>query len=141
LTRETQYSSDFVDRTIREFGPRIWIQKQLDPLRRGTPDIYSMVEGNFIPIESKRVNQESGNKILSHNFTKMQVKRMKDLLITGAYPIGMIFYDDEIRYILPLDIREDGQISMEEYKKLPLFNWEEIIHVATETHRNRYNRR
>lgn len=140
LTRETEKSSKFVDDTIREFGSRIWIQKQQDPLRRGTPDIYSMAEGNFIPIECKKVKEDSGNSILSHEFTKLQKKRMNDLYITGAYPIGVIFFRDEIRYVLPSDIRENGQMSMEQYKSLPIFNWEEVINAATEAHSRRYRR-
>ena len=140
MIRETEKSSDFVDKTIREFGSRIWIQKQEDPLRRGTPDIYSMAEGNFIPIECKKVNQDSGKSILSHPFKKIQIKRITDLYITGAYPIGMIFYRDEIRYILPSDIREDGQMSMEQYLSLPIFNWEVVIHDATEAHRSRFSK-
>lgn len=140
LTRETEKSSKFVDDTIREFGSRIWIQKQQDPLRRGTPDIYSMVDGNFIPMESKKVKNDSGNSILSHEFTKMQTKRLDDLEKVGAYGIGLIFFRDEIRYIRPLDIREDGQMSMEQYLGLPIFNWEEVINAATKAHSSRYKR-
>ena len=138
MTRETELSSKFVDATIREFGSQIWIQKQIDPLRAGTPDIYAMSQGMFIPIECKRVERDSGNSILSHNFTKIQKKRMRDLAIVIAYPIGLIFREDEKRYILPLAIREDGNISIEEYLKLPLFNWMEVINDATKAYRNRY---
>ena len=137
MIRETELSSEFVDKTIREFGSRIWIQKQQDPLRCGTPDIYAHLDGMFIPIECKKIDKDSGNSILSHKFTKIQKKRMKDLLLVYAYPIGLIFREDEKRYILPLAIREDGQISMEEYIKLPIFNWEVILHDATEAYLSR----
>ena len=140
LTRETELSSDFVDATIRGFGSSIWIQKQLDPLRCGTPDIYAMSEGVFLPIECKRVALEKGNSILSHHFTKIQKKRMRDLLKVGAYPVGLIFREKEQRYILPLAIRADGQISMDEYNSLPIFNWTELINAATKEHRDRFKR-
>jgi len=140
VTRETELSSKFVDETIREYGSRIWIQKQQDPLRRGTPDIYAMLDGMFIPIECKRVAQSHGNSILSHKFDKIQIKRMLDLLTVHAYPIGLIFCEREKRYILPLAIREDGNISMEAYLKLPIFNWMEIRDAATEAHINRHKK-
>jgi hypothetical protein len=140
MTHETEMSSKFVDETIREYGSRIWIQKQQDPLRRGTPDIYSMIDGMFIPIECKRAIQSNGKSILPHKFEKIQIKRLRDLLEVYAYPIGLIFCEGEKRYILPLDIREDGNISMEEYLKLPVFNWMEIRDAATEAYINRHKK-
>ena len=137
MIKETELSRKFVDETIREFGSKIWIQLQRDPIRNGTPDIYSLVNGIFIPIESKKVERESGNKILSHPFQRLQKKRMRDILSAQGFPIGLIFHLQEKRYILPLDIREDGDISMEEYQKLPLFTWEEIYRVASEAHSRR----
>jgi len=141
LIRETKLSSQFVDDTIREYGSQIWIQLQHDPLRVGTPDIYVVTDGIFIPMESKKVYKDSGQSILAHPFKRMQIKRMHDLLKVRAYPIGLIFYKLEKRYILPLAIREDGQISMEEYLKLPLFDWEVIRNAATKAHCSGCNRR
>ena len=138
LTHETDLSSKFVDQTIRQYGPRIWIQKQMDPLRVGTSDIYAMIDGMFIPIECKRTNQDKGHSILSHIFEKIQKKRMRDLLEVGAYPLGLIFHREEKRYILPLAIREDGNISMEEYLQLPLFDWMEIKNAATQAYHDRF---
>ncbi len=140
LTRETESSSKFVDETIRKYGSRVWIQKQEDPLRVGTADIYSVVDGMFIPMECKKVKEDRGNSILSHRFTRMQIKRMKDLLAAHAFPIGLIFYEKEKRYILPLAIREDGNISMEEYLKLPIFDWMEVKNVATKAYLDRLRR-
>ena len=137
MKRETKSSSEFVDDTIRAYGSQIWIQKQQDPLRVGTPDIYAMSEGIFIPIECKKVEKDHGNSILAHPFTKLQIKRMLDLQKVGAYPIGLIFSESGDRYILPLAIRKDGNISMDEFLKLPIFKWEEIIYAGTEAHINR----
>lgn len=65
---------------------------------------------------------------------------MSDLEEVGAFPIGLIFYREELRYILPLNIREDGNMSMEEYLALPLFTWMEIINVARKAHYDRFSR-
>ena len=138
LTHETELSSKFVDETIREYGPRIWIQKQMDPLRVGTSDVYAMIDGMFIPIECKRTDKDKGHSILSHNFKKIQTKNMRDLVVVGAYPIGLIFHEKEKRYVLPLAIREDGNISMEEYLKLPIFDWMGIRDGATKAYRDRF---
>jgi hypothetical protein len=140
LIKETQLSSEFVDDTIREFGSSIWIYKQ-PPIIRGTPDIFSMVNGMFIPIECKKVERESGNSILSHPFMKIQKKRMRDFMTVLAYPIGLIFHERGNRYILPLAIREDGNISMEEFLKLPIFNWMEVSNAATESYLSRCSKR
>ena len=137
LISETEHSSKFVDETIREYGSRIWIQKVQDPLRKGTPDVYSALDGLFIPMECKKVCKDKGDSILSHPFQKIQIKRMKDFLAVHIYAIGLIFYENEKRYILPLAIRKDGQISMEEYLKLPIFDWMEIKDAATKTYLNR----
>ena len=109
-------------------------------LRAGTPDIYSMIDGIFLPIECKKVKKKDGNSILSHSFTKIQKKRMRDLLKVSAYPIGLIFCGDEKRYILPLAIREDGNISMEEYLKLPIFDWMELKDAGTKSYQSRFNK-
>lgn len=136
---ETDLSSWFVDKTIREYGSQIWIQKIQDPLRVGTPDIYALSRGMFIPIECKRIDHCSGNSILAHHFKKLQKVRMDDLLKVTAYPIGLVFLAKvERRYILPLDIRDDGNMSWEQYQSLPMFNWEEVIDAATKAYRSRY---
>lgn len=141
MINETDLSSKFVDETIREFGSRIWIQKQQDPLRRGTPDIYSIFDGMFIPIECKKV-VNNGCSILEHPFTKIQRKRFKDFIVVQAFPIGLIFCGrEEKRYVFPLAIREDGNMSYDQYIKLPIFNWLEIRDAATKNYISRFGRK
>jgi len=134
---ETELSSEFVDATIREFGNKIWIEKQCDSLRAGTPDIYASINGLFIPIECKRAIGK-GNSILSHTFTKIQKRQLK-ILAYNAFPIGLIFSNSEKRWILPLHIREDGNMSLDQYLSLPIFSWREVYDAASRHRQDRSN--
>lgn len=131
---ETKLLNRFIDNSIKEFGFDLWIERQVSDIRLGVADVYALMNGIFLPIEAKYSFQGKEN-ILSHKFGALQVERLIRHKKRGGYSLGMIFRDGEIRYILPENIREDGQMSLDQYKQLPFFNWPEVVDAGKKRNR------
>ena len=126
---ETSQIPGFIARAEAQFGPRIKIRRRVDTIRKGVPDIECTLNSFSLPIEAKH-SVAGLTKILKHRFTAIQVHDMTTSKEAGAFPIGLIFRNGEERFILPEDIPEDGQISLEQYLKLPIFRWEDVTSLA-----------
>ena len=128
---ETPQLHDFISRTEAVFGPRVWIRRWMDSVRSGIPDSCAIIDSIFLPIEAK--HSKGGKEcILEHPFTFLQIETMLEIKGCGGYPVGLIFKDGQERYILPEDIPEGGQISLDLFMSLPIFRWEDVIKAGRE---------
>lgn len=128
---ETKLLQRFIDDTIKEFGHVLWIERQVSDIRKGVPDVYALMDGIFLPIEAK-YSFEGKDSILSHKFKPLQVEKLKRFWNRGAYACGIVFRNGEVRYVLPDAIREDGQMSLEQFRSLPTFTWKGVVSAGKE---------
>lgn len=125
-TNETSLLQRFMTRSIRTYGSRLWIERQISDIRRDIPDVYAHIDGIFLPMEAK-FSFEGKESILSHKFKRGQIEKLRMFRSVGAYALGIVFRNEELRYVHPQDIRDDGQMSLSQFDSLPLFDWEEVI--------------
>jgi len=126
---ETKLLQRFIKQSEKEFGDVLWIERQVSDIRLGVPDVYALMDGIFLPMEAK-YSFEGKESILSHKFKALQIEKLKRLEKRGAYSLGLIFRGEEIRYILPDAIREDGQMSLEQFSTLPFFSWIGVVNAG-----------
>lgn len=131
---ETKLLQRFIAKSLEEFGFDLWIERQVSDIHLGIADVYALMDGIFLPIEAKYSFRGKEN-ILSHKFGALQVERLIRHKKRGGYSLGIVFRDGEIRYILPENIREDGQMSLDQYKQLPFFNWQEVVNAGKKSNR------
>lgn len=128
---ETKLLTRFIDHTIRDYGHLMWIERQVSDIRKNVPDVYALWDGVFLPMEAK-YSFQGKDAILSHKFKPGQVEKLRRFEKRGAFACGIIFRNGEIRYVLPDDIREDGQMSLDQFNQLPLFTWEGVVSAGKE---------
>lgn len=123
---ETNFVTDFIDDSKAEFAPDLWIKRIIDTIHLGTPDIYAHYKGIFLPIEAKKGFRRNG-QILDHHFKPIQVHELTELRKSRAYSMGLIFMENEKRFILPEEIPENGNLNLDLFNKLPHFSWRTIL--------------
>lgn len=123
---ETNFVTDFIDDSKAEFAPDLWIKRIIDTIHLGTPDIYAHFNGIFLPIEAKKGFRRNG-LILDHHFKPIQIHELMMLKKSRAYSMGLIFMDNEMRFILPEEIPENGNLNLDSFNKLPHFSWRTIL--------------
>jgi hypothetical protein len=128
-TSETKELREFLSRAEAYFGPRAWIKRWIDTIHSGIPDSCAIVDSIFLPIEAK-ISKGGVKSILQHKFERCQIETMLEMKEAGGFPIGLIFKDDQERYILPEDIPESGQLSISHFESLPIFRWDDVINAG-----------
>jgi len=128
---ETKLLNRFVEQTIKTYGHLMWIERQVSDIRKGVPDVYALWDGIFLPMEAK-YSFQGKESILSHKFKPLQIEKLKRFEKRGAFACGLIFRNEEIRYVLPDAIRDDGQMSLDQFNQLSLFTWEGVVSAGKE---------
>lgn len=121
-SKESDLSQQFILDQKRLYGPDLKIEKVINPLKNGEPDIFSIFKGMPLYAESKSINPISLKNI--HPFKKIQIEILNEYAKSKAICIGLLLLDNVYKYIVYDKLHE--YITPQEYKDAKIFNYEDI---------------
>lgn len=123
---ETNLSSDWVKKQKEIYGHILSIEKIVDPIRVGIPDIFAIYKGMPVFAEAKKINEIS--LINNHEFSTMQLRNLRIKSKAGAISIGLLIKNiNEIKFMYFDQLKH--KITKEDYLNAEVFNWETLRSV------------
>ena len=121
-SRESDLSRQFISIQKALYGADLEIEKVINPMKVGEPDIFSIFKGMPLYAESKTINPIS--LINVYPFKEIQLENLAIKARAGAYCIGLLLMHNVYKYLTYDKLK--AHITAEEYKNAPIFNYEQI---------------
>lgn len=119
---ESIQSRNFIKKNKEQYGNILYIEKVINPLKTGEPDIHAIYKGMTIYAESKLLHQPSYKN--THPFTEIQLYNLAIKAKAGAICIGLLFCGKEVKYLIHNQLKE--YLNKQDWEKGELFDWETL---------------
>lgn len=125
-SQESEASKKFIDKQRELYGEELYIEKVINNVKVGEPDIRIIFRGMSLFAESKSINAISFINV--HPFKEIQLYNLTMKEKGGAFCIGLLLCDKVTKYIMHNQIKSE-HITREEFLNAKEFNlleiWEE----------------
>jgi penicillin-binding protein-related factor A (putative recombinase) len=119
---ESDKSKSFIDNQKAKYGKILYIEKVIRPDRKGEPDIFAIFKGMPVYAEAKLINSISYRNL--YPFKELQIDSLAIKAKAGAMCIGILYKDNEIRYLMHYDLKE--YLDKSDWDKAEVFDWETL---------------
>jgi penicillin-binding protein-related factor A (putative recombinase) len=120
---ETDKSQKFIKEQKEKYGKILFIEKIITNHKKGEPDISAVFKGMPISAEAKLINSISYKN--NYPFKELQLDTLEEKSKAGAMCIGILFKDNEVRYLMWYDLKE--YLNKSDWEKAEVFDWEILL--------------
>lgn len=117
---ETDKSQKFISEQREKYGKLISIEKIIRPDKKGEPDIFAIFKGMPVYAEAKLINSISHRNL--YPFKELQLDSLEEKAKAGAMCIGILFKNNEARFLMWNDLKE--YLNKSDWDKAEVFSWE-----------------
>lgn len=119
---ETDKSKIFIDSQRLKYGRNLFIDKVIRTDKKGEPDIQAVFKGMPVFAEAKLINSISYRNL--YPFKELQIDNLAIKAKAGAMCIGILFKDNEVRYLMHNNLKE--YLDKSDWDKAKPFSFEEL---------------
>jgi hypothetical protein len=119
---ESDKSKSFIDNQKAKYGKILYIEKVIRPDKKGEPDIFAIFKGMPVYAEAKLINSINYRNL--YPFKELQIDSLAIKAKAGAMCIGILYKDNEIRYLMYYDLKE--YLDKSDWDKAEVFDWETL---------------